>query len=196
MNLLETIISESEQLSLRDFVARFPGPFLVQTRFPQKQTELDVSFDTSLSLQNKTTKDYTVKAISPGDSQNLSSISPLNNLKDLLLYHAVYPVEKSQRNAFQQGITIGRTNNNDIVILETTVSKFHAWIQRPGPTRREYVLFDANSHYGTLVNYTKVGSEGAALPPGAKVRLGNATMSFLLSEGLYQWAKEKRALFK
>ncbi len=38
-------------------------------------------------------------------------------------------VEKTKDNAFQRRVTIGRTNTNDIVLDDTSVSRFHAWLQ-------------------------------------------------------------------
>src|SRR5689334_10029496 len=38
----------------------------------------------------------------------------------------VFPVVKNQENAFGRGITVGRTGNNDVVLDDGTVSRFHA----------------------------------------------------------------------
>ncbi|NPC87103.1 FHA domain-containing protein, partial [Pyxidicoccus fallax] len=39
----------------------------------------------------------------------------------------VFPVVKSRTNAFGRGITVGRTGNNDVVLDDGSVSRFHAW---------------------------------------------------------------------
>ena len=38
-------------------------------------------------------------------------------------------IEKSKDNAFQRRVTVGRTANNDIVLEDASVSRFHAWFQ-------------------------------------------------------------------
>jgi hypothetical protein len=194
--LLEALFAASDSLSEAEFAVHFPGPFLVQTRFPQKPSDFDVSFDTAVgSIQNRNTKDIAMRPVMPGDSQRFSALTPLQTVADLLQYHSIFRIEKSQRNSFLQGVTIGRTNNNDVVIQEPTVSKFHAWIQLPGPARKDYMLYDADSHYGTLLNYTKLDKSGATLTANAKIRFGNATLVFLFGDGLYQWIQAKKALF-
>src|SRR3712207_3012192 len=61
----------------------------------------------------------------------------------------VFPVVKNQENAFGRGITVGRTGNNDVVLDDGTVSRFHAWFQRE--TDGRYTLTDAGSKNGSFV---------------------------------------------
>src|SRR6266849_10245303 len=44
----------------------------------------------------------------------------------------VFEVKKSpnKTNAFAMGITVGRTGNNDVVLEDNSVSRFHAYFQR------------------------------------------------------------------
>ena len=61
---------------------------------------------------------------------------------------------------FPNMITLGRTSNNDIVVPDVSISKFHAWFQRLGD---RVEVGDAGSKNGTAVN-------GETLPPrGARV---------------------------
>lgn len=66
----------------------------------------------------------------------------------------VLAIVKSQP-VFPDMVTVGRTANNDIVIPDVTVSKFHAWFRTVGG-RLE--LVEAGSRNGTKVS-------GKAVPP-------------------------------
>lgn len=97
----------------------------------------------------------------------------------------VFPVRKTRENAFPRGVTIGRTGNNDAVLDDPSVSRFHAWIARDPQAPSTWQLVDAGSHNGTLL-------EGVALTPkkpvtlqnGARLTVGRIKLTFLLPEGL------------
>src|SRR5258706_2030713 len=61
---------------------------------------------------------------------------------------------------FPNMITVGRTTNNDIVISDVQMSKFHAFFRLGG---REAELVDAGSRNGTFVRGKPVGKEGAVV---------------------------------
>ena len=77
----------------------------------------------------------------------------------------MYPVSKVQ-DAFPSMITLGRTHNNDIVIDDVQVSKFHAFFKIDGD---RIELHDAGSSNGTQVNGARLEPKG----PGRVVRLGD-----------------------
>jgi len=62
----------------------------------------------------------------------------------------VYPVKKSGRNHFGDMITVGRADNNDVIISVQSVSKFHAYVNKD-LDGDGYVLCDAGSTFGTSV---------------------------------------------
>lgn len=64
-------------------------------------------------------------------------------------------------------LKIGRDPGNDIVISESTVSRYHASIARRGGIM---VIFDRGSKNGTFVNGKKVHS--AELKDGDTIRIG------------------------
>jgi hypothetical protein len=70
-------------------------------------------------------------------------------------------VAKREGNPFLRWVTIGRAGNNDIVIKLTTISKFHAFIQRDGD---RWELVAQPSVNGTVV-------DGVPLPAGARREL-------------------------
>jgi hypothetical protein len=79
---------------------------------------------------------------------------------------------------FPSMITVGRTNNNDIVIPDINVSRFHAFF-RVFPDRVE--LADAGSHNGTFVEKKKLPPKGAAqiIVPGEHIAFAHLEFSFL-----------------
>lgn len=76
----------------------------------------------------------------------------------------VFAVKKVGENAFKRGVTIGRTSNNDIVLDDGSVSRFHAWILKDPDTGR-WTITDAGSKNGTFVH-------GVQLEPRRPLSLG------------------------
>jgi hypothetical protein len=94
----------------------------------------------------------------------------------------VFPVIKTRENAFGRGITVGRTGNNDVVLEDGTVSRFHAWFQREG--HGGYLLTDAGSKNGTFVEGVRLLPRRAcAVNDGARVRFGQVEVTFYLASG-------------
>jgi len=94
----------------------------------------------------------------------------------------LYPLAKQAGTAFPDRITIGRTSNNDVVISEHSVSRFHAYVrQTPG-----WVVADAGSKNGTWIGDTVLlPRREAPLVPGAVVRLGDVRLTFYRSSDLF-----------
>jgi pSer/pThr/pTyr-binding forkhead associated (FHA) protein len=94
----------------------------------------------------------------------------------------VFPIVKNQENAFGRGITVGRTGNNDVVLDDATVSRFHAWFQRE--TNGHFVLTDAGSKNGTfLAGVRLMPRRPSALQDGARLRFGQVDVLFYLASG-------------
>jgi hypothetical protein len=89
------------------------------------------------------------------------------------------PVKKSDRNQFPF-ISVGRATNNDLVMIDTTISKFHAFIREENG---KLLLTDAGSHNGTSVDSIGVPARGAGpaveLSKQSEVRFGAISTSFL-----------------
>lgn len=99
---------------------------------------------------------------------------------------AVLPVQKREHgNAFSLMITIGRAPNNDLVLADRRVSKFHAYFRRVGGG---WTVSDANSTNGTKVDEVPVPAERSlALRSGARIVLGGAVvLEFLEGDDLYE----------
>jgi pSer/pThr/pTyr-binding forkhead associated (FHA) protein len=94
----------------------------------------------------------------------------------------VFPIVKNQENAFGRGITVGRTGNNDVVLDDGTVSRFHAWFQRE-PDGRLY-LADAGSKNGSFLAGVRMPPRRPApLTDGCRLRFGQVEVSFYLPDG-------------
>ncbi len=95
----------------------------------------------------------------------------------------VFPVRKTRENAFPRGVTLGRTRNNDVVLEDTSVSRFHAWIaQAPDGT---WQLTDAGSRNGSSLDGESLQPKRAVpLHDGAQLVVGSVRLTFLLPEGL------------
>ena len=73
-------------------------------------------------------------------------------------------------------ITLGRRNDNDVVVDETTVSRRHGLIME---TRAGFVILDLNTTNGTFVNQDKIGLEEYVLTNGDAIRLAGSKVTFL-----------------
>lgn len=97
----------------------------------------------------------------------------------------VFPVRKTRENAFPRGVTLGRTRNNDVVLEDTSVSRFHAWIAQEQDGR--WQLTDAGSRNGTQLEGASLSPKRAtALHDGARLLVGSVKLTFLLPEGLLE----------
>jgi hypothetical protein len=104
----------------------------------------------------------------------------------------VYAIAKSDRAPFSHFIAAGRTRNNDVVVLDVSVSKFHALFKKDAGG--VYSVQDAGSRNGTWVNDQKVNTQqegaGTALAPGCTVRLGNVIFTFYTARELHDLARK------
>jgi hypothetical protein len=104
----------------------------------------------------------------------------------------VFFVEKVPRsgNAFLLGVTIGRVASNDIIIDDTGISRFHAWLQHE---RSGWLLCDADSKNGTQLDGEDVAS-GARVPlkDGSVITLGKAVLRFLLPATVVELLKQQK----
>jgi pSer/pThr/pTyr-binding forkhead associated (FHA) protein len=69
---------------------------------------------------------------------------------------------------------IGRKPENDLVIQDISVSRFHAQIR---VENGNFVLHDLNSHNGTIVNQSTVKQH--VLKPGTLIYFGNVMVVFV-----------------
>jgi hypothetical protein len=100
--------------------------------------------------------------------------------------HFVAPLRKRRggMSPFEGRIAVGRTANNDLVLCEATVSKFHAWFAC-GADRRFY-LIDAGSKNFTTVNGTPLVPQSATLiEPGDEIKFGRVETTLCHPEAIW-----------
>lgn len=76
----------------------------------------------------------------------------------------------------EQDNTIGRTDDNFILLSDSSISRNHAVIQRFGDL---YSIRDLNSSNGTELNGNPVASENQELTSGDRIRFGSVEFLFL-----------------
>jgi hypothetical protein len=102
---------------------------------------------------------------------------------DNLFVHSLR--KRDGANPFAGMITIGRATNNDIVLEDPGVSKFHAYARAVGGS---WMLTDAGSLNGTWVDQVRLARDrSTVLRPLAIVRLGKElTLTFYPPPELYE----------
>jgi hypothetical protein len=136
----------------QDFLAAYRHSYLVENYLtPSSRTNL-----------------ARVETISEMDMEDL--ISSDQNSEDLFLARVI-AVEKRDKNSSERMIFVGRSANNDIVLLNKMVSKLHAYFSKV-PGSQIVQLVDMNSTNGTFINEAKIS-------PSVKTRLkDNDVISF------------------
>jgi hypothetical protein len=153
--------------SRNSFLEEFPGGFLaveVRLREPDMPA-LTMRFKVSPALQDAT------------DIGINSPVRPI--LKDPTLL----PVRKVQ-DTFADMITIGRTANNDLVLADISISKFHAYVT---VTEDGIRVSDAGSRSGTEVDGIKLAPRGApaVLDNGSRIRFGYVDCQYVTASALW-----------
>ena len=94
------------------------------------------------------------------------------------------PLVKVQE-TFPSMIMLGRTLNNDIVVGDTSISKFHAFF-RVGPGSIE--VADAGSRNGTFVGEKKLEpKQMERLKPGDHIRFARLAFQLLDASSCWNW---------
>lgn len=112
-----------------------------------------------------------------------TSISPGTALAPSVSRHALVLAVHKVRDTFASMITVGRTSNNDIVLLDPQVSRFHAYFQT---IEQGLELVDADSRYGTYVDGRKLEAKrGQLVAPHQTIRFGDQSLSLLTAEACW-----------
>ncbi|HEY5656426.1 MAG TPA: FHA domain-containing protein [Myxococcota bacterium] len=102
----------------------------------------------------------------------------------------IYPVVRSERSVGHL-VTVGRTSNNDIVIPDLSVSRFHAFLKPVGAGR--FHIQDAKSTNGSTVNGVSVPAQGNGAPleltSGDDLRFGQVQLTFLDAHALWEFLR-------
>lgn len=139
----QKFLEQHADLGRDEFLAQIQEPYLLVT----------VAADRQRSAGFRTVK-FTKESLDQAEASGPSLI----------------PVRKrADGNAFGMMITMGRANNNDVVIPDGKVSKFHAYFRQVGS---EWRISDANSRNGTYLNGLSVPQDqGMPIVSGSKIKL-------------------------
>jgi hypothetical protein len=159
-----------EKLGPKKFLATYSHSVLLEDYFaPSSRTNL-----------------ARVETVSELDVENFYSST--GQLQDgTLLQARVITLEKRDKNSTERMLFVGRSPDNDIVLLNKMVSKLHAYFcQVPGS--QVVQLVDMNSTNGTFLNHWR-------LPPSVKTNLKDADvisfgpetrLEFFSARGFYE----------
>ena len=100
----------------------------------------------------------------------------------------VLPLRKVQ-STFPSMITVGRTDNNDLVVPDEQVSKFHAFFRLVGD---RVELSDAGSRNGTFVGSRRLEARGSSVPLSLRDRFAFGAIEFQLfdARGCWEWLRQ------
>lgn len=95
----------------------------------------------------------------------------------------VYPLAKKEGAPFADMITVGRTANNDVVLNDITVSRFHAFFRERD---NKWFVCDAGSKNGTTHESSRLEPrKEKPLRSGDHVKLGDVEVTFYTATDLY-----------
>ena len=94
----------------------------------------------------------------------------------------VFPVMRpSPDGARVDMVWVGRSEFNEVIVPDATISEVQAFIRRE--SNGDYFIQDTGSRNGTFVDGQRVPAQGLGAPvplkPGARIRLGEVTLTFL-----------------
>ncbi len=96
---------------------------------------------------------------------------------------AVFPIVKKPGASFPDRVTIGRTANNDIVLGEHSISRFHAYVRQDG---QSWLFADAGSKNGCDIQGERLAPrKEKPLLSRAMVRVGDIELTFYRAIDLY-----------
>lgn len=94
-------------------------------------------------------------------------------------------------NAFAMGVTVGRTPNNDVVLPDHSISRFHGYFQQDSRTGA-WRLVDAESRNGTQVGGAKLlANTPLVLTDGSRIRFGDVDLLFFEPSNFVEWLRKR-----
>lgn len=154
-------------LSREEFLATITSPYLYFPNLPELNNDelfTTIKFKVGQSSQ----------AAPLGEGQGIVAVS-----------------KAADGNAFAMMITMGRAPNNDLIIPDGRVSKFHAYFRRVG---ERWMITDANSTNGTSVDGIRIAADRSVeCHSGCQLEMaGSLHASFLLPAELFARAQSDR----
>ena len=95
----------------------------------------------------------------------------------------VFPLMKKAGASFPDRITIGRTSNNDITIVDHSVSRLHAYVRK---TDKGWVVADAGSKNGSWLRGEPLDARKEKLLTSREIlRFGDIELTFYVATDLF-----------
>jgi adenylate cyclase len=86
-------------------------------------------------------------------------------------------------------VRIGRSNDNDLILADNTVSRYHTEIQK---RKNDYILADLGSYNGTKLNGKSI--QKVFLKHGDKIQIGSSKLTFLINGNSLDQAEDSVVL--
>jgi adenylate cyclase len=93
-----------------------------------------------------------------------------------------FPISKDK-------VSIGRSNDNDLIFDDKTVSRYHTEIQK---RKNDYILADLGSYNGTRLNGKSI--QKVLLEHGDKIQIGSSKLTFLINGNSLDQAEDSVVL--
>ncbi|MHC4598343.1 MAG: FHA domain-containing protein [Planctomycetota bacterium] len=153
------------------FLARFTEPFLVVNTHSPSGSQPNPLDPESMAVTKRNLK---------SDSDKGSG----------LLLTLVVTVGKTGRDDDAEGVSVGRGESNDVVLLAESVSRCHAEFKYD-PVSEEAVVKDLGSSYGTTVNGKKIKAhEECPVGNGSTIGFANAASClFFFPRKFYEYVQ-------
>jgi hypothetical protein len=101
----------------------------------------------------------------------------------------VFPVRHAGHSAGHL-ITVGRASDNDVVVPDVSISRFHAFVKQGA--NGEWLIHDAGSTNGTTVNGHSAPQQGTGsaieMKSGDNLRIGQVELTFIDAPALISFA--------
>lgn len=160
MAKIEEYLLLAKQLGREGFEAKHPWPFVVWRSATAGENEWSFKTQTGSALKALTRLIDSDLQLAP-EAQG----------------YLTFPITKSASNPWKDRISVGRARNNDVVVLDNSVSKLHAHFSAHG---QFFSITDAGSRNGTKVNdKTLTGGDPVALRLNDKVVFGSIETLFV-----------------
>jgi len=86
-------------------------------------------------------------------------------------------------------VSIGRSNDNDLILADNAVSRYHTEIQK---RKNDYILADLGSYNGTKLNGKSI--QKVFLKHGDKIQIGSSKLTFLINGNSLDQAEDSVVL--
>jgi pSer/pThr/pTyr-binding forkhead associated (FHA) protein len=172
---LQSFAEDARSLDVGTFTAKHGNGFLVH--------------EGPLQPARRPTRPQPTVVLEKADGPSASSLQRPTPAPIMLRQLLVFPIRSTGRSPYPSMVTVGRTRNNDIVISDVAISKFHAFFKEE---EGRVVLQDAGSRNGTRLDGEAVPDAKRGKPvevkTGARVCFGEIEFGFVRGAQLHELA--------